>query len=409
MFDDPQAAVDYLRTPHAIRERCGLIFAAAKQDRLAHFALDRSRLNDAARYVAATIRDNYPTLAIPDHSRWRHFAAGGTDRWVALAERIPEVPGDEIARIRVELAAISVLLDAGAGERWRYREPGSNASYARSEGLAVASFHLYAQGIFSALSDAPLRVDADALLNLDAQRLAAGFQAAPDNPLVGLEARIELLRRLGAALYAQPALFGRGSPRLGQLYDFLAATTQGGCLPAAAILAAVLRGLEPIWPRRRAIGGVNLGDVGYHSLIRTGDLTAGLVPFHKLSQWLTYSLIEPLEQAGIRVTELDALTGLPEYRNGGLLIDLGVLCPRHTAVLGEAHAVDAEPVVEWRALTVILLDLLAERVRTLLGTDKLPLTKILEGGTWQAGRRIAYERRPDGAPPLRLLSDGTVF
>jgi folate-dependent phosphoribosylglycinamide formyltransferase PurN len=39
----------------------------------------------------------------------------------------------------------------------------------------------------------------------------------------------------------------------------------------------------------------------------------------------------------------------------------------------------------------------------------LPLVKVLEGGTWAAGRRIARERRPDGAPPLAIVSDGTVF
>ena len=49
------------------------------------------------------------------------------------------------------------------------------------------------------------------------------------------------------------------------------------------------------------------------------------MPFHKLSQWLTYSLLEPFEWAGVTVTGLDALTGLPEYRNGGLLLDTGVL------------------------------------------------------------------------------------
>ncbi len=141
------------------------------------------------------------------------------------------------------------------------------------------------------------------------------------------------------------------------------------------------------------------------------DLTSGLVPFHKLSQWLAYSLIEPLRDAGIEVTEVDRLTALAEYRNGGLLIDLGVLQPRHEAVLGEAHPGASEIVVEWRALTVALIDRLAERIRAKLGLtpEQLPLAKVLEGGTWAAGRQIARERRPGGGPPLRLVSDGTLF
>jgi hypothetical protein len=68
-------------------------------------------------------------------------------------------------------------------------------------------------------------------------------------------------------------------------------------------------------------------------------------------------------------------------------------------------------VVEWRALTVALLDRLADALRQKLKLDAvaLPLAKVLEGGTWAAGRAIARERRPDGAPPLKIVSDGTVF
>jgi len=111
------------------------------------------------------------------------------------------------------------------------------------------------------------------------------------------------------------------------------------------------------------------------------------------------------------VTGLEDLTGLPEYRNGGLLVDLGVLRPKHDRVLGGRHEVSSELVVEWRALTVALLDRLARRVRERLGLDEtaLPLAKVLEGGTWSAGRRIARERRPDGGPPIHVVSDGTVF
>ena len=81
------------------------------------------------------------------------------------------------------------------------------------------------------------------------------------------------------------------------------------------------------------------------------------------------------------------------------------------AVLAEAHAPSSEIVVEWRACTVALLDRVAERVRDKLGLDakSFPLAKVLEGGTWQAGRELARERRPDGTPPIRIASDGTVF
>ena len=84
---------------------------------------------------------------------------------------------------------------------------------------------------------------------------------------------------------------------------------------------------------------------------------------------------------------------------------------KNPAEAGAAHAVESRLVVEWRALTVALLDEIAPLVRTKLGLDAraFPLAKILEGGTWATGRRLARERRPGGAPPLTVISDGTVF
>jgi hypothetical protein len=195
------------------------------------------------------------------------------------------------------------------------------------------------------------------------------------------------------------------------LFDYLCARTAEGALPARQILLAVLESLGPIWPGRLSVGGVNLGDVWHHSQISGPGMTAGLVPFHKLSQWLTYSLIEPILAAGIPITGVDELTGLAEYRNGGLLLDLELVTPRHDTVLTHTYPPEAEIIVEWRALTVALLDRLAVQVRDSLGVsaEAYPLAKILEGGTWRAGRRIAREKRPDGSPPLRLVSDGTVF
>ena len=414
-LSDPDAAVAWLRSPQAIRERCAVVLATARDDRLDHFALRPERLEPVADYVAETIATNYPDLDVPTHSRWRHFAVGGRDRWAELAARLDGTPREELARVRFDLAVTSVLLDAGAGADWRYREPTSGEIYVRSEGLAVASLHLFSSGMFSTDPARPLRADAAGLAGVTEARLAAAFQAGPDNPLVGLEGRAALLRDLGAALEAAPSMFGDEAPRVGALFDYLVQDAGSEGVGATEILDAVLVGLGPIWPGRIALGGVNLGDVWHHPAVvtgdQTGDLAGGLVPFHKLSQWLSYSLIEPLEDAGFAVTGIAQLTGLPEYRNSGLLVDLGVLAPRHAGVLGETHEAGSEVVVEWRALTVALLDELAPLVRARLGKSEAewPLAKVLEGGTWSAGRRIARERRPGGVPPISVASDGTVF
>jgi hypothetical protein len=87
-----------------------------------------------------------------------------------------------------------------------------------------------------------------------------------------------------------------------------------------------------------------------------------------------------------------------------------VIVPRDPAVLERAHAASSELVIEWRALTVALLDRLAALLRAELGLDAraLPLGKVLEGGTWAAGRKLAAELR-NGAPPFAVQSDGTLF
>jgi hypothetical protein len=134
------------------------------------------------------------------------------------------------------------------------------------------------------------------------------------------------------------------------------------------------------------------------------------VPFHKLSQWLTYSLIEPFEWSGVVVRKLDELTALPEYRNGGLLIDSGLLRLRDELASQEIWQPGDEIVVEWRALTIALIDDMARAVRQELGLSEsqLPLACVLEGGTWAAGRELAQRHRA-GLPPLKVATDGTLF
>ncbi len=408
---DPRAAAAWLRTPAAIRARCRMGYVAAEAGALRHFALDSGRLGEAARYVLETMRERYPALDVPYHSRWRHFAVDGRDRWLELRDRLAETSLDELARIRIDLAVTSVLLDAGAGAQWRYREPGSGALHARSEGLALASLYAFQDGLFSTDPAQRYRADADALEQITTEALGRSFQADAGNPLVGLEGRAALLRRLGGALRNRPDLFGAERPRIGALFDFLKAASGEDGLPSASILDTLLQALGPIWPGRLAIDGAVLGDVWPHPAAASNDLTDRLVPFHKLSQWLAYSLVEPLEAAGVTVTGLDDLTGLAEYRNGGLFLDLGVLRPKHDDVLGRRHAADSELVVEWRALTVVLLDRVAEQIRADLDLSAagLPLARVLEGGTWSAGRRIAREKRSDGRPPIAVESDGTLF
>jgi hypothetical protein len=402
------AAVAYLWTPEAIRELAGAVLRRGLAGGLAHFTIDLTRLDTAADLVAAITRERYPDGVVPVHSRWRHFGTGGHDRVAELETALRGVAGDERARVKIDLAVTSVLLDAGAGGDWAYVEAETGQRLGRSEGLAVASFRLFAGGFFSSDRAAPWRADAPGLLAISDERLGAALQVSATNPLPGVRGRASLLRSLGHALAQRPDLFGSCPPRPGYLLDASRARGGPGRVDVRDLLYDVLVGFGSIWPGRLERNGVNLGDVWVHPAAGGAGATAGLVPFHKLSQWLTYSLIEPFVEAGLTVTDVDRLTGLAEYRNGGLFLDTGVLAPRHDAVVRELHRPDDEVVVEWRALTVALLDRLLPLVRERLGRADLSLASLLEGGTWAAGRRLADQRR-GGAAPIRVESDGTVM
>jgi hypothetical protein len=379
-----------------VRERAHELLAAALAGDVVEWRVEMRQLGAAADLTAQVVREAYPDLDVPFHARWRHFTIDGRDLWATRDKPWLE-PKDE-ARAAFDLAITSVLLDAGAGPAWRYRDVATGAVLGRSEGLGIASLRLFESGALSADRDDPLR--ADALGRVDAEMLAKAFQVAAGNPLVGLEGRAALLRRLGEVV---------GRP--GALFDVMASRATNGILPAPVILDVLLEVLGPIWPGRLRLGGVPLGDCWRHPAIRRSDPTDGLVPIHKLSQWLAYSLIEPLEAAGMTVVDVDGLTGLAEYRNGGLFVDTGVLSLADPADASRAHPVAEPLVVGWRSLTVALLDKIAPMVRERLGVaqENFPLARVLEGGTWAAGRRIALEKRAAGAPPIAVLSDGTVF
>ena len=185
--------------------------------------------------------------------------------------------------------------------------------------------------------------------------------------------------------------------------------------------------LIPVWPKDRTIvNGKAIGDAWPLSTLETQDdsitsnKSSHIQPFHKLTQWLAYSLMVPFQRIlGIEWTGTDSLTALPEYRNGGLFVDMGVLNLKREALERGLKASGGElpmfkagddVVVEWRAMTLVLVDKLYKLVLEEMNGVHLSMAQLLEAGTWKSGREIAAKKRPQTkSSPIIIESDGTVF
>ena len=407
-------AYETLLSADAVRDRSHRIGELALGGQAQWFNINETHFDRCVRLVADTCVKNYPNLKIPYHSRWRHFEIGDRFLWDHYTR---DFTGDKIdlARTAVDLVFLSVLLDAGAGGDWEFEDPVTNVVLKRSEGLAAASVELFFNHVARLDSQRGWLIDAECLNQLTESKLAHAFQHSEENPLLGIGGRLSLLHGLGNVLEncrSENTVYNRPGNIIDECFAISKKSYRNkSSIDAAHILDIVLKRFGAMWPNGYMCDGLNLGDCGYHSLLTTDDETNGIIPFHKLSQWLTYSLIEPLQWAGIKVTNLEELTGLPEYRNGGLFIDTGALQPQDLGLMQSRLTLQSEAVVEWRALTVFMIDRLAHelRERLKLSAKQLPLSSILQGGTWATGRELAARLRPGASPPLNLVIDGTIF
>ncbi|CCC11234.1 unnamed protein product [Sordaria macrospora k-hell] len=419
---DPQLdPVGYLRSLGAVRERCKIVTEKALRNELNHFDVDMHKFEDVVSFVANIIKRDYdaPFTSIPGHGRHQHFAIGGRDRIAHLLSTFPEdVDNTEKCKRMIDLFLVSVLLDAGAGTQWSYKSNENGRIYRRSEGIAVASLEMFKTGLFSGNKNNKYQVDKDGLASLTVEKLAQGLQSGPGNEMAGIEGRAHLLIRLGQALEEKTEFFGADG-RPGNMLDHIldhpsTQATNGLIVPLPVLWNVLMSGLAP-----------SNGVAPWESIL----------PFHKLTQWLTYSLMQPMQSImKIQFAGQELLTGLPEYRNGGLFIDLGVLTLKKEDMdRGLAHytsycertgtkenevAPMFEPsddvIVEWRGVTVGFLDKLCVEVNKALEKElqgnELTLAQMLEAGSWKGGREIAEVSRPNTKePPILIDSDGTVF
>jgi hypothetical protein len=206
------------------------------------------------------------------------------------------------------------------------------------------------------------------------------------------------------------------------------ATTKDSSRLEIAVFWDILQTLLiPVWPQdRTVINGQAIGDawplstLEHQTSVKMRTESSNIQPFHKLTQWLAYSLMVPFQRIlGLQWTGTDSLTALPEYRNGGLFVDMGVLTLKPKS-LGKGLKASGgslpifpagdDVIVEWRAMTLVLVDKLYKIVLERMDGVHLSMAQLLEAGTWKSGREVAAKKRPDTkSSPIIIESDGTVF
>ncbi|MFN9450401.1 MAG: DUF1688 family protein [Rubrivivax sp.] len=269
-----------------------------------------------------------------------------------------------------------------------------------SEGLTVALLRGFMAGSFSADADDPLRVDARVLSRIDAAALRALFQASQHNPLPGLDARAATLQRWGRCLEAQGQ--GPGSRPNALLDPWRVPAGPDGPVPVdpAAVLERVVSRWAEVFRADGRVLGLPAGDVwphlwagaaspGVHGSQGTPEGeravdpgTGGWLPLHQPAQWLVFSLLEPLAQAGLALADDQGLTALAAGRAGAMLLDSGIAVPRATPDLQREWKVGDSWIIEWRALTLHCMTQVAEQARAQCAARGLVLTlaQVLQQG-----------------------------
>ncbi len=415
-YNNGELVAGELRSPLAVRDRCGQLLARARAGRSDWFDLDpaaQDRLADAVCEAltgprAILSRRLRPARIPPLPSCWRLLEAGGVDRRRQLDPLLAPLPPGERTHAWLDLATVLVLMQAmpdalGRNEapgtadapppakarslahlpgRWRYTEAATGQRLEGPAALAVATFHGFIAGLFSSRPDRPCQVDARGLRALVTEHLAQALQLSSANPLPGLAERAVGLRRLGERLASEPEVFGEEG-RPGSLYDLLE-IPYGLGLPHTAdvavadLLAQVLISLSGLGPETGRLDGCALGDSWRHPAVRGPGASDGWVPFHTLAQRLTLSLLEPFAWSGVQVGGLAALTAPADARHGRLMMARGLLRLRDPEVARQPWHLGDEPVVEWRALTLALQEELVPQVRQRLGldADRLPVARL---------------------------------
>ncbi|MBD8892340.1 DUF1688 family protein [Roseibium litorale] len=376
-------------------------------------SVDLAKLADAADLAEKTLTERFPDLQLPPHGCWRSFELDGLDRWAMLASAREFVSAEEMLCCAGDLAILSAVLDVAMPEGWTFEEQLTGKRYSGAAGRAIAALTMFAAGSFSAEPEDPLRLDAHALIRLEASEIAGGLQLEPDENSDLIRDITHQLKRLGEAAGLRPDLFEKdGSIRPGHVLDRLWADAEDGMVPAADCLELLLDGLSPLWQGGASLGEVLLGDCWQHSWLVLDEEAPGLVPFHLPAVQIAYSFIEPLAWAGVLVSGLEELPGLADLNHVFFFLETGALrvLPSQDAGAGSPQAA-VDLMIELRAMSLVLLDKLAALLRERLeaSVEELPLTCLMAAATVPASRELAGKNPAQLEKAAESLGGGGVF
>ena len=262
-----------------------------------------------------------------------------------------------ISRSRAFCSTPAPALDGATSTR----PPGRRSRARRARGGRTSSLR---RGRFlGAHRRAACAADAHALARLDTATLAQGFQVAADNPLIGLEGRAALLRRLGVVAAATPAVFGTPA-RLGTSLRL----PRGACggwhverrIPAAKHCCARW---GPSGRARLVLDGVRAAATAGGIRRRVPRLpTIPPMGTSRSTSSRSGSRIRCWSRSKRPDLRSPVSTSSRACRSTATAASCSISassCRWTPSFLQRRHAVDDEAIVEWRALTVIALDRIA--------------------------------------------------
>jgi hypothetical protein len=153
---------EYLSSLRAVREGCFKVQEAAVKNKLQHFDIDTTKLQDMVQLVISLIKRDFDEPSqIPVHGCWRLFDVGGRPRIQTLINSWASLGTDPTEQTRrvLDLFVVAILLDIDPQIGYFYKESTTNRTFKKREAIAIAVLDMFIAGTFSINSNQPHRVD----------------------------------------------------------------------------------------------------------------------------------------------------------------------------------------------------------------------------------------------------------